>query len=77
MWDIIKNLFKDKAYRNGMYIGSSQEFRDLYLQAEQLILDDKPRDALKVTKTMLLYMYLIMVQQVGTTHKQWSTVIGN
>ena len=57
MWDIIKNLLKDKSYRNGMYIGSSQEFRDLYLQAEQLILDDKPRDALKVTKTMLLYMH--------------------
>ena len=56
MWNRILGLFKNKVYRNGMYIGSSQEFRDLYLQAEQLILNDQPYDALKITKTMLLYM---------------------
>ena len=56
MWNKILSLFKNKAYRNGMYIGSSKEFRDLYIQAEQLILNDQPHDALKLTKTMLLYM---------------------
>ena len=39
-----------------MYIGSSQEFRDLYLQAEQLILNGQPKEALKLTKHMLLYL---------------------
>ena len=56
MWEKLKDLFKNKEYRNGMYIGSSQEFRDLYLQAEQLILNNQPHDALKLTKTMLLYL---------------------
>ena len=56
MWEKLKGLFKNKVYRNGMYIGSSQEFRDLYLQAEQLILDDQPKEALKLTKHMLLYL---------------------
>jgi len=56
MWNKILGMFKDKAYKNGMYIGSSQEFRDLYLQAEQLILNDQPHEALKLTKTMLLYL---------------------
>ena len=49
MWNKILGLFKNKVYRNGMYIGSSQEFRDPYLQAEQLILDDQSEEALKLT----------------------------
>ena len=49
MWNKILGLFKNKVYRNGMYIGSSQESRDLYLQAEQLILDDQSEEALKLT----------------------------
>ena len=56
MWNKILDLFKDKSYQNGLYIGSSQEFRDLYLQAKQLILDGRPKEALKLTKHMLLYM---------------------
>ena len=56
MWEKLKDLFKNKVYRNGMYIGSSQEFRDLYLQAEQLILDGQPKKALELTKRMVLYM---------------------
>ena len=56
MWNKILRLFKNKVYRNGMYIGISQEFRDLYLQAEQLILDEQPKEALKLTKHMLLYL---------------------
>lgn len=56
MWEKLKDLFKNKTYRNGMYIGSSQEFRDLYLQAEQLILDGQPKEALELTKRMLLYL---------------------
>ena len=56
MWNKILELFKNKAYRNGMYIGSSQELRDLYLQAEQLILDGQPKEALELAERMVLYM---------------------
>ena len=54
--EFIKNLFKNKCYRDGIYIGSNDNFRQLFLKAEEQIkLNNKP-EALNIIKMMQMYM---------------------
>lgn len=55
-YDWFKNLFKDKHYRDGLYIGSTKEFRAIYLEAEQHLLNGNRADAIVAINKLQLYI---------------------